>query len=243
MMKGQEINNFGKFADYDGFIFDLDGTLVDSMYYWVVLPENWLRERGIPVPKDLEEQMGMCDMWQASVFFAEKFAPRERAEDIFEDLLHVMDKHYAEDIPLMPGADDFLRALKAAGKQVCLATMTDRPLVETVLRANGIADCVDFILTTPEVGVGKDKPDIYRLAAERFGLPKERSVVLEDSHTGAKTALRDGFPVVVMRTKKVCYADVEAERECRYEYTDIDEVALETQGKMTYIDDYIGISL
>jgi HAD superfamily hydrolase (TIGR01509 family) len=242
-MDGHDVNNFGRFADYDGFIFDLDGTLVDSMYYWMVLPENWLRARGIPVPKNLEEQMGACDMWQASVFFAEKYAPSERAEDIFDELLHVMDKHYAEDIPLMPGAGDFLRALKAAGKQVCLATMTDRPLVETVLRANNVADCVDFILTTPEVGVGKDKPDIYRQAAERFGLPKERSVVLEDSRMGAKTALRDGFPVVVVRTKAEDYADIEAERVCRYEYADVDEVARETQGKLTYIDDYTGVSL
>lgn len=190
----------------DAVIFDMDGTLVDSMYYWTILPEAWFRMRGLAVPDDLESQLGMMHLRQAATYFVEKYSPGESPEQSYQELLRQMDRHYAEDIPMIAGARDFLAALKAAGKRACIATMTDRSQVEIVLRTHGLAEYVDFVITTPEVGKGKDCPDIYLQAAEKFGLEPDRVAVFEDSRVAAATALAAGFAVVVMQNDSLDYS-------------------------------------
>lgn len=193
----------------DAVIFDMDGTLVDSMHYWRTLPEDWFKARALAVPDDLEEQLGMMHLRQAATYFVEKYSPDESAEDSYKELLRQMDKHYAEDIPLLGGAREFMAALKAAGKRICIATMTDRSQVEIVLQTHNLAEYVDFVITTPEVGKGKDCPDIYLQAAEKLGAGPDRVVVFEDSRVAAATALAAGFAVVVMQSDGPDYSALE----------------------------------
>lgn len=190
----------------DAVIFDMDGTLVDSMQYWIALPVEWFESRGLAVPGDLAAQLGMMHLRQAATYFVQQYSPQEDSEDTYQELLTRMDKHYAEDIPLLSGVREFLAALRAAGKRTCIATMTDRSQVEIMLRTHGLGEYFDFITTTPEVGKGKDCPDIYLQAAEKFGLPPERVAVFEDSRVAAATALAAGFGVVVMRKEGMDYS-------------------------------------
>ncbi len=213
----------------DAVIFDMDGTLVDSMHYWQTLPQSWFNERNLPLPTDLAEQLGMMHLRQAATHFVRRYSPHESAEASYQELLRRMDKHYAEDIDLIPGAENFLRHLKSSGKPACIATMTDRSQVEIVLRRHNIAEYFDFITTTPEVGKGKDCPDIYLQAAAHWGIPPERVAVFEDSRVAAATAIKAGFPVIVLDRR---------DRGENVDYSALFSLKRHLNGRLAIINDY-----
>lgn len=210
----------------DALIFDMDGTLVNSMYYWEHLTDGWFARQGMNVPKILTNELATADLRQAAELLAEKYAKEETSEDaVFAELQAAMDRHYAEDIELMPHTRELLAALAAADIPACIATMTDRPQVETMLRRHAIGEYFRFVMTTPEVGAGKDEPKIFLQAAERLGAVKERTLVVEDSRTAIKTALRAGFAVAAVRT-------------AGYDYAEIDRLATDLSATLYYIDDF-----
>lgn len=217
-------------ANIDAVIFDMDGTLVDSMYYWHRLPENWFHERGLTIPDDLEQLLEAADLWQAAEVFSKKFAPQEPTEQIFTVLQQQMDEHYAKDIPLLPGVRSLLLALQQAGKKMCIATMTDRPQVQTMLHAHQLENIFDFLLTTPEVGLGKNQPDIFLQACQRFGVPPARVAVFEDSRTAAKTVLKLGMPLVFLPAPD-------------YDTTELQALAEQSGASLTLLSTYAEIPL
>ncbi|MBQ2887942.1 MAG: HAD-IA family hydrolase, partial [Firmicutes bacterium] len=146
-------------------------------------------------------------------------------QQVYDEIQAKMDKHYAEDIPMWPGVKELLQALKAAGKPCCIATMTDRPQVETVLKTHGIGEFFDFVLTTPEVGIGKERPEIFLQAAERFGCAPKRTLVVEDSRTAIRTALLAGFAVAVIPNP-------------HYDYAPLAELAADLQADFCFVSEF-----
>ncbi len=178
-------------------IFDMDGTLVDSMGYWRRVGEEYLLSKGVEdQPADLWETLQSMTMPQSAAWLIRRFdlaVPQEQAE---AEMDAVMVDHYLHDIPLKPGVMDCLTGLRARGTKMCVASNTPAPLVRACLERLGVLDLFDFCVSGEEVGVGKDRPDIFLAAAARLGSAPEDTAVYEDALFAVRSAKSAGFYVV-----------------------------------------------
>lgn len=178
-------------------IFDMDGTLIDSMGYWQRLGREYLAKMG--VVENVEpviERIKPMTMLESSALFMEAFGIPGPPERIAAEMNAMMDAHYRSDIPLKPGAAAYLRTLRRAGVRLCVATATPEPLARACLERLGVADCFEFLLSCDAVAAGKDRPDVFLEAARRLNAAPADIAVYEDAIYAARTAKAAGFYVV-----------------------------------------------
>lgn len=174
-----------------GAIFDMDGTLVDSMWVWSKIDEEYLSKRNIDLPKNLKEEIEHMSFLEVAQYFKNRFNLPDTVEEIQKEWNSMAVSYYENDVKLKSGAKEFLSLLKSKGIKIGLATSNYSLLVEIALKRNGIYDFFHSITTTDEVTRGKDFPDVYLLAADRLNLKPEECVVFEDilpAVKGAKSA-------------------------------------------------------
>ena len=184
-----------------GAIFDFDGTLVDSMFIWESFGEDYLRTLGKEPKESLREVFKTFTLEQAAEYYRAHCGVELSVSEIVEGVNEMVAEIYKTKVALKDGVREFLRDLRAAGTKTCVATVTDRPIVEDVLDRLGIRDLFDGILTCAEVGYSKETPHIYRAALEVLGTKKEETVVFEDAFHALTTAKSDGFKVVAVYDK------------------------------------------
>lgn len=175
-------------------IFDMDGTLIDSMGCWQRLGREYLAKMG--VRENVEpviERIKPMTMLESSAVFMEAFGIPGPPERIAAEMNAMMDAHYRSNIPLKSGAADYLRALQRKGVRLCVATATPEPLARACLERLGVADCFAFLLSCDAVAAGKDRPDVFLEAARRLGAVPEDVAVYEDAIYAARTAKAAGF--------------------------------------------------
>ncbi len=174
-----------------GIIFDLDGTLIDSMGIWTRIDREYLAAKGFQVPEHLMDEISHLGFDAVALYFKNTFGLSDSI-DIIKKTWHQMAfYHYSRDIPMKSGAVEFLGYLKRLGLKIGLATSNSRELLEAVLRKHDIYDYFDAISITSEVERGKNFPDVYLLSAERLGVAPEHCLVFEDIYAavlGAKAA-------------------------------------------------------
>lgn len=172
-------------------IFDLDGTLVDSMWVWEKIDYDYLKERGYSVPLDIKDKITHLSFEETAIYFKKTFNLDDSLDDIMNEWNTMAYIHYAENVKLKEGALDFLNKLKSSGIKIGLATSNSIPLLEITLKNNNIYSYFDCITTTSEVTRGKDNPDVYLLTAKKLGVSPKDCVVFEDivlAIIGAKAA-------------------------------------------------------
>lgn len=176
-----------------GAIFDLDGTLLDSMGMWDTIGEDYLLSLGLKPQEGLKQAFKTFTLEQSARYCREHYGVALSVEEIVDGINHMAADHYIKTIPLKPGVEEFLSKLKAHGVRMCVATVTDRQLAEAALERLGIRGYFSEIFTAALVGHGKDEPDIYRAAQQHLGTEKSETVVFEDAFYALQTAKADGF--------------------------------------------------
>ena len=184
-----------------GAIFDFDGTLVDSMFIWDSFGEDYLRTLGKKPKENLTETFKTFTLEQAAEYYREHYGVALSVNEIVDGVNEMVAKLYRTKVTLKDGVREFLEALKSQGVKMCVATVTDRPIVEDVLKKLGIRDFFTEIFTCAEVGYNKETPHIYRAALEALGTKKDETVVFEDTLHALMTAKNDGFPVAAVYDK------------------------------------------
>lgn len=184
--------------EFKGAIFDLDGTILDSMWVWEQVDVNFLGNRGISVPKDYAKEISAMNIITAAEYTIARFGLPETAEQVAAEWYDMAMKEYAEDVQLKAGAREYMAYLKAKDVKLAVATSSPRELFLPCLENNEIFEFFDTIVTTMEVERGKDFPDVYEEAARRISLKPSECMVFEDILKGIQAAKRGGFYVVAL---------------------------------------------
>jgi hydroxymethylpyrimidine kinase/phosphomethylpyrimidine kinase len=184
-----------------GAIFDFDGTLVDSMFIWDTFGEDYLRTLGKEPKENLTETFKTFTLEQAAEYYREHYGVTLSVGEIVDGVNEMVAEIYRTKVALKKGVLEFLRDLRSKGVKMCVATVTDRPIVEDVLKKLGIRDFFTETFTCAEVGYNKETPHIYRVALEALGTKKDETVVFEDALHALMTAKNDGFTVAAVYDK------------------------------------------
>lgn len=178
-------------------IFDMDGTLTDSMGYWRGLGVEFLRARGVdPIPYDVLGRLRHMTMVESGAILLECCHLEGTPQSVADELNDMMKRHYRTDVELKPGVLDYLRKLQDQGVQMYVASATINSLVELCLTRLGIRDFFQGTISCESVGVGKRAPDVYHAAARAMGAAPEECAVYEDSFQAGQTAKKAGYYLV-----------------------------------------------
>jgi len=177
-------------------IFDLDGTLLDSMGVWEKIDVEFLAKRGFAVPPDYLDAICARTFYEVARYTIARFALDETPEALMEEWRQMALCAYSRKVRLKPYVKAYLSLLHTRGVKLGTATTLSDPLSGPCLENNGIAHYFDTQTTTDETGSGKDKPDVYLLAAERLGVPPESCIVFEDLPQGILSAKQAGMTAI-----------------------------------------------
>lgn len=176
-------------------IFDLDGSLVDSMWMWRAIDIEYLGRFGIPLPEDLQSKIEGMSFNETAIYFKENFHIPDSLERIKDDWNKMAWDKYANEVPLKPGIPEFLDACRTNGIKLGIATSNSRELVENIALVHGLKDYFSCIMTGCDVGKGKPAPDIYLAVAKELGVNTDRCLVFEDIIPGIQAGLSAGMRV------------------------------------------------
>jgi HAD superfamily hydrolase (TIGR01509 family) len=179
-----------------GAIFDLDGTLLDSMFIWDTIGEKYLRSLGYEPKENLNETFKNMSLYQAVSYYKSEYGVPLSHKELMDGVNKMVEKYYTDEVLLKQGVGEILEKLHNRGIKMCIATATDRYPAEAALKRNGIDKYFSEIFTCSEVGVGKDNPTIYKKALEHLETAKTETVIIEDAFFAIKTAKENGFITV-----------------------------------------------
>ncbi len=177
-------------------VFDLDGTLLDSMPAWQDLGSRYLRSKKISPPENLGQILGGLTLEEAAAYFKQAFGVSGTVPEIVEEAYGLMRLEYEEEIPSKPGVRIFLARMRESGVKMCVATASNASLAASALKRLGLYEYFAFILDCEESGSGKNSPAIYDQAAGRLGGSRENTLVFEDALHAIVTVREAGYYVI-----------------------------------------------
>lgn len=183
------------FENVKAVLFDLDGTLIDSMWMWHDIDVEYLERFGIAMPDDLQEAIAGISITQTAWYFKNRFGIEDSIDQMIADWDELAVKKYRDEVPLKKGAGDFLKMLNQRGIPCAIGTSSSRRLTDVVLNARGIRSFFSEVITGEDVHNGKPAPDIYLECARKLGVAPEYCLVFEDILKGIEAARAAGMRV------------------------------------------------
>lgn len=180
-------------------IFDLDGTLLDSMDVWEQISIEFLAKRSIiNIPSDYIKEIYSRSFEESAIYTIVLFSLGESPNEVIAEWNRMGLDKYSHEIALKPHAKDYLEKLRGAGTVLAVATSLPNVLYEPVLRNNRIYDWFNAFCSTDEVSRGKEHPDVFLLASQKIKISPQNCVVFEDTLPGIRSAKQAGMMVYGM---------------------------------------------
>lgn len=204
------------FRDVEAVIFDIDGTLLNSMTVWADIDDIFLEKYNLTEPENFHEGMEGMSYSETADYFLRIFPTlTQTSKELQEEWYEMAYDIYGSDVTMKKGAYNFLHHLKQSGYKLGVATSNHRELALHALRAHGVDTLFDSIWTSGEAGAGKPAPDVYLKVAESLEVSPEHCLVFEDVPMGVLAGKNAGM--------KVCAVEDEfskSQREKKREYAD-----------------------
>lgn len=195
-----------------GIIFDLDGTLLDSMHIWADIDQCFLEKQGIEVPKDYMGVISSLSFYETALYTINRFHLSLTPNQLIEEWLEMASIRYRNEVKLKEGVYEYLKDLQRQSIPMTIATACDEKLFLTCLKNNKINTFFQHITTVKEVKKSKEFPDIYLACAKKMNLCPSECVVFEDISKGLKSAKEAGFYTIGVQDKSASYEEEEVKK-------------------------------
>lgn len=182
-------------------IFDLDGTITDSMWVWEEIDREFFASRNIPVPETFPKDIEGMGFTETAEYFVRTFPIPETTEELKQIWTDMAVLKYQKEVPLKPGIRKFLSYLKEHHKKVGIATSNSRELLEIFLQARGLDGYIDAITTSCDVKKGKPEPDVYLKTAEKLQVSADACLAFEDIPMGILAGKNAGMTVCAIEDR------------------------------------------
>jgi HAD superfamily hydrolase (TIGR01509 family) len=183
-------------VEYDAIIFDLDGTLVDSLNVWTEADRKFIESLGFEYDIEISHGLKTMHFDGACEHLIKVFSLDKTVEQVSAAISDCVLDGYMNDVSLKPFVREFIESEYKKGVRMCVATSNKKTLAESLLKKLGLLDFFEFVVTSDEVGSNKESPDIFFHSAARLGSVPEKTVVFEDFIHAVKTASEAGFYTV-----------------------------------------------
>ena len=171
-----------------GAIFDVDGTLLDSMHVWDTVASDYVRANNMVPADDLDGRIRECCLRDVALIMRDEYGMAKPVEQIEREISKVVEYKYYNTVPLKPGVAALLSGLKERGVKMCLASASSYDHIEEALKRCGVMDCFSRIFSCVSVGHSKREPEIYSMALEHLGTKPGETLMVDDALYVAKMA-------------------------------------------------------
>lgn len=193
---------------YKAAIFDMDGTLLDTMYVWRHLSRIYLEQHHIPIEKNLEDQLVIMGIRKAAEFLTVHFPEEGSAETIHQELIKILDEYYCHHAVFKPGAERFLQKMRARRIPTMVFSATPEELIKMALTRLGAMDYFSCgLLSCSTIQSSKHHTEAFLKAAQHMNFAVEEIMVFEDALYAAATAKKAGFTLGIMADREETHVD------------------------------------
>ncbi|MDR2546735.1 MAG: HAD family phosphatase [Lachnospiraceae bacterium] len=222
----KELDKKNIINDIDALLFDLDGTLVDSMWVWKEIDFEYLKQYGATPPENIEQIIEGMSFTETATYFKEVFALPEDVETIKDEWNRLAWEKYTTQVPMKPGVMELLHYARDKGLKMGIATSNSIELVEQIVTVHDLKQFFPVIMTSCEVERGKPAPDIYLAVAAALKVAPARCLVFEDIVPGIEAGKSAGMRVCAVEDAYSAATREEKQRLADYYIMHYNEIAL-----------------